>query len=221
MALLRSARERSARRRSARRRSARRRGQAAASALLVAGLIGGLAACTSDPLAEQYRAGDNKGFIAANGFQIVEIPEAERTEPVEFEGTTETGDELGSADVAGDVVVVNVWYAACGPCRAEAESLEEAYASFAGDAVSFIGINTSDAPETATAFAEEYGVTYPSLMAAQDGAVKLAFADKTPINATPTTLVLDKQGRVAARIIGQLESASILQTLVRDALGES
>ena len=102
-----------------------------------------------------------------------------------------------------------------------AESLEKANASFEGQDVSFIGINTSDAPETATAFAEQYGVTYPSLMAAQDGAIKLAFADQTPINATPTTLVLDKQGRVAARIIGQLESASILQTLVRDALEES
>ncbi|WP_214465445.1 TlpA family protein disulfide reductase [Microbacterium flavescens] len=205
----------------ARERSGSRRGRAAASTFLVLSLAGGLAACTNDPLAEQYRAGDNKGFIAANGFQIVEIPEAERTEPVDFEGTTETGEKLGSADVAGDVVVVNFWYAACGPCRAEAESLEKANASFEGKDVSFIGINTSDAPETATAFAEQYGVTYPSLMAAQDGAIKLAFADKTPINATPTTLVLDKQGRVAARIIGQLESASILQTLVRDALEES
>ena len=206
---------------SARERSGIRRARGAASALLVLGLIGGLAACANDPLAEQYRAGDNKGFIAANGFQVVEIPEGERTEPVEFDGTTETGETLGSADLAGDVVVVNFWYAACGPCRAEAEDLEEAHASFEGQDVSFVGINTSDAPETATAFAEQYGVTYPSLMAAQDGAIKLAFADKTPINATPTTLVLDKQGRVAARIIGQLESASILQTLVRDALEES
>ena len=197
------------------------RGRAAASALLVLGLVAGLAACANDPLAEQYRAGDNKGFIAANGFQVVTIPEAERTEPVEYEGSTENGERLGSADVAGDVVVVNFWYAACGPCRAEADFLEEAHTSFAGEDVSFIGINTSDAPETATAFAEQYGITYPSLMAAQDGAIKLAFADKTPINATPTTLVLDAQGRVAARVIGQLESASILKTLVSDTLDES
>ena len=53
-----------------------------------------------------------------------------------------------------------------------------------------------------------------------DGKVKLAFAQVTPIQATPTTLVVDKEGRVAARIIGQLQSASILSTLVRDALGE-
>ena len=54
----------------------------------------------------------------------------------------------------------------------------------------------------------------------EDGAVKLAFAERTPINATPTTLVLDGEGRVAARIIGQLPDASILTTLVRDALEE-
>ena len=197
------------------------RTRAVGSALLSLALIGGLAACANDPLADQYRAGDNKGFIAANGFQVVEIPEGERTGPVEFEGTTESGEALGSDELAGDVVVVNFWYAACGPCRAEASDLEAAYASFAGQPVSFVGINTSDAPETAAAFAEQYDVTYPSLMAAKDGAIKLAFADKTPINATPTTLVLDKEGRVAARVIGQLEDASILQTLVRDALEES
>ena len=51
-------------------------------------------------------------------------------------------------------------------------------------------------------------------------ALKLAFAQRTPINATPTTLVLDKQGRVAARIIGQLSESSILETIVRDVLAE-
>ena len=66
-----------------------------------------------------------------------------------------------------------------------------------------------------------YGVSYPSVIAGQDGAVKLAFAERTPINATPTTLVLDREGRVAARIIGQLPDASVLKSLVSDALGES
>ena len=163
-----------------------------------------LAACAQDPLAEQYRAGDNKGFIAADGLQIVEIPADERGEPVVFEGTTESGDAVSSADYAGDVLVVNFWYAACGPCRAEAPDLEKAYSAFEGENVSFLGINTADSAEAAAAFAETYGVTYPSVMAAQDGAVKLAFAERTPINATPTTLVLDAEGRVAARIIGQL-----------------
>lgn len=211
------------------RRLSRRRGapsrvsriiKAAASALLSVGLVVALAACANDPLAESYRAGENKGFIEGE-FQAVEIPAAERTDPVEFEGTTESGDTATSADYLGDVLVVNFWYAACGPCRAEAPELEAAYAAFEGQDVSFLGINTLDSAAAATAFAETYGISYPSLLAGQDAAVKLAFADKTPINATPTTLVLDKDGRVAARIIGQLPDASILKTLVRETLEES
>ena len=198
-----------------------RRTRRVVAAALAIGLVATLAACANDPLAEQYRSGDNKGFIAADGFRVVEIPVDERGEPVAFEGTTEAGDDVTSADYAGDVLVVNFWYAACGPCRAEAPDLEEAYSEFEGQDVSFLGVNTADAPEAAAAFAETYGVSYPSLMAAQDGAVKLAFAERTPINATPTTLVLDGEGRVAARIIGQLPDASVLTTLVRDALEES
>ena len=188
---------------------------------LALGLATTLAACANDPLAEQYRSGDNKGFIAADGFEVVEIPVDQRGEPVVFDGTTESGDEVSSADYEGDVLVVNFWYAACGPCRAEAADLEKAYSAFEGEDVAFLGINTADAPEAAAAFAETYGVSYPSVMAAEDGAVKLAFAERTPINATPTTLVLDSEGRVAARIIGQLEDDSVLKTLVRDALEES
>jgi len=193
----------------------------AAAALLALSLVGALAACTNDPLAEQYRAGDNKGFIAADGFQTVEIPADDRGEPVVFEGVTESGDTVTSDDFAGEVLVVNFWYAACGPCRAEAPDLEEAYGDFEGDDVAFLGINTQDSAAAASAFAETYDVTYPSALAATDGALKLAFAKVTPINATPTTLVLDREGRVAARIIGQLPDASILTSLVRDTLAES
>ena len=125
------------------------------------------------------------------------------------------------ADVAGDVVVVNFWYAACGPCRAEAPALEEAHGAFDGEEVTFLGINTTDSAGTALAFAETYGVTYPSVLASVTPEVKLAFAEKTPISATPTTLVLDAEGRVAARIIGQLQDASVLETLVSDALAET
>jgi thiol-disulfide isomerase/thioredoxin len=194
--------------------------RAAASVAVAGVLVAGLAACSADPLAEQYRAGDNKGFIAGDS-RVVEIKPADRGEPVDFRGKTDAGDTVTSADYAGGVLVVNFWYAACGPCRAEAPLLEKAAASFEGQDVAFLGVNTSDSAEAATAFAQNYGVTYPSLIAAEDGAIKLAFAQRTPINATPTTLVIDKQGRVAARIIGQLLDASILETLVRETLEES
>lgn len=190
-------------------------------AALAGALIFSLAACTESPVAEQYRAGDNKGYVAGDG-SIVEIAIADRGEPVEFEGTTEDGSSVSSADYAGKVLVVNFWYAGCGPCRAEAPDLENVYGEFAGEAVSFLGINTIDSAESATSFAQTYGITYPSVIASKNPSVKLAFAERTPIQATPTTLVLDAEGRVAARIIGQLpENGSILKTLVRDTLAES
>lgn len=180
----------------------------------------GLSACAPDPVAQQFLDGSNKGYIAANGFRVDEDPPAERTAPVEFGGVFENGDKFNSDDIAGDVVVVNFWYAACGPCRVEAPDLEAVWQEYKDQDVSFIGVNTYDQADTAVSFAKEYGITYPSLIDVNTGEAKLAFAQATPIQATPTTLVLDKQGRVAARIIGQLESASILSTLVKDLLAE-
>ncbi len=201
---------------SARRARVRRTAVAAAAVISLTGI---LAACGTDSLAEQYRAGDNKGYVAGD-FRVAEIPVDERGEPVEFEGVTEYGDTVSSADYAGDVLVVNFWYAACGPCRVEAPRLEEAHAAFEGEDVAFLGINTYDQADTAAAFAETYGVTYPSVIAVNDGQVKLAFAAATPVSATPTTLVLDRDGRVASRIVGELPDASVLTTLVDDALAE-
>jgi thiol-disulfide isomerase/thioredoxin len=189
---------------------------AAASALALAFT---LAACTPDPLAEQYRAGDNKGYIAGDG-RVVEIPADQRGEAIAWAGVDENGQHRSSEAIAGDVTVVNFWYAQCGPCRVEAADLEAVWQEYEGEGVSFIGVNTYDQADTAIAFAETYGVTYPSIIDVNDGAVKFAFAGATPIQATPTTLVLDKQGRVAARIIGPIQGPSILSTLVGDALAE-
>jgi len=179
-----------------------------------------LAGCTSsDSLAQQYRDGNEKGYIAGE-FQVVEIPEPDRGEPVAFEGVTETGERVSSDDYRGGVLVVNFWYAACGPCIVEAPLLEEVWQEYQDQGVSFLGVNTYDQPATALSFARDNNVTYPSVIDVNDGKVKLAFAQVTPIQATPTTLVLDRGGRVAARVIGQLASASILSTLVADTLAE-
>lgn len=195
------------------------RGVRAVAAVAIAALAGGLAACSADPVTEQYLKNDNAGFIASD-FRVKEIPQDERGEPVEWAGITETGDELSSDDTVGDVTVVNFWYAACGPCRAEAADLESVWQEHQGDDVSFVGVNTYDQADTARSFAERWGVTYPSVIDVNDGAVKLAFAGATSIQATPTTLVLDREGRIAAILIGQLEGASVLSTLVADTLAE-
>ena len=190
---------------------------AAAVVLLAVVVLAGCA--SSDSLAQQYRDGNEKGYIAGE-FQVVEIPEPDRGEPVAFEGVTETGERVSSDDYRGGVLVVNFWYAACGPCIVEAPLLEEVWQEYQDQGVAFLGVNTYDQPATALSFARDNNVTYPSVIDVNDGKVKLAFAQVTPIQATPTTLVLDRNGRVAARVIGQLASASILSTLVADTLAE-
>ena len=189
-------------------------------AILLAAAIG-LAGCAGDDsLAQQYRDGDDKGYIAGD-FRVVEIPIVDRGAPVDFEGVTETGENVSSDSYRGGVLVVNFWYAACGPCIVEAPLLEEVWRKYQTEDVEFLGVNTYDQPATALSFARDNGVTYPSVIDVDDGRVKLAFASATPIQATPTTLVLDRSGRVAARIIGQLASTSILATLIADTLAES
>jgi thiol-disulfide isomerase/thioredoxin len=191
---------------------------------LAAGLVAvalALTGCTSsaDDLAKQYDAGDGKGYIAGDG-SVTEIPADERGEAVEFEGVIEDGTEVSSADYAGEVVVVNFWYASCAPCRAEAPDLKAVSEKFDGEGASFLGVNVRDQPASAIAFNESYEISYPSVMDVEDGGMQLAFSGSIPPNAVPTTLVLDSSGRVAARILGQVTTPSILETLIKDTIAE-
>lgn len=189
------------------------------SVAIAALLAAGLAACApSDPTANAYK--DGKAGYGSSDFRFTEYPASERSDPIEFGGVTEDGEQFSSADVKGNVIVVNFWYASCGPCRIEAKDLEAVWQKFKGKGVTFIGINIYDEPDTAKAFAEKFGVTYPSIMDADTGAAKLAFARVAPIQAPPVTIVLDKQARIAARILGPIDGPSVLSTLVSDALKE-
>lgn len=193
-----------------------RRALAAGAALLV---VAGLAGCTADPLAEQYASGSTQNYISGDG-SVTTIAVEKRGEAVEFEGVTADGDAVSSADFAGEVLVVNFWYAACPPCRIEAPDLEKLHVSLEGEGASFLGVNVRDQADTALTFETETGVTYPSVIDANDGNMLLAFAGTVAPNAVPTTLVIDKQGRVAARFLGQVESPSALDTIIRDTIAE-
>ena len=185
---------------------------AAASALLLTG-------CTSDPLAEQFREGSGKNYIAGDG-TISEFPEPQRGEPIEFSGETVDGGDFESADSLGEVTIVNFWYAGCAPCRVEAPILEEVSQRFDGEGVTFVGVNVRDQAGTAASFEKTYGVTYPSILDVESGTAQLAFAGPVPPAAVPTTIVLDQEGRVAARVLGQLTDASILAAIIDSLLAE-
>ncbi|KQM82298.1 TlpA disulfide reductase family protein [Agromyces sp. Leaf222] len=186
----------------------------AASALLLTG-------CTSDPLADQFREGSGKNYIAGDG-SISEYESGDRGEPIAFTGETVEGDAFDSADTLGEVTVVNFWYAGCAPCRVESPILEEVHEGYEADDadVAFIGVNVRDQAGTAASFEKKYGVSFPSILDVESGEAQLAFAGPVPPAAVPTTIVLDREGRVAARVLGQLTEASILESLVDRVLDE-
>ncbi|MEO6200752.1 MAG: TlpA disulfide reductase family protein [Cryobacterium sp.] len=179
-----------------------------------------LSGCAGDSLADQYRAGSGKNFIAGDG-SITEITAAKRLAPVEFSGSLTSGDTTTSADYRGRVLVLNFWYAGCAPCRAEAPDLQMLWTRYRDQGVSFVGVNIRDQVNTALGFEETYGITYPSVIDASTGDLQLAFSGTVAPNAVPTTIVLDKKGRVSARILGRIPDAGVLNALIKTALAES
>ena len=179
-------------------------------------LAAALAGCTvEDPLAAQAKAGDNKNYIAGDG-SVTEYAVSERGEPVELSGTLFDGTTVTNADWAGDVVVLNFWYAACAPCRKEAPDLVELHEQFSPEGARFYGVNIRDEAKTAEAFERNFAIPYPSFED-RNGDVLLAMTGYVPPQAVPTTLVLDREGRVSARILGLAEKGT-LKTLISDAL---
>lgn len=193
--------------------------------LLVLSIAAALAltACAGEGegLAEQWQASSDKGYVAGDG-STTSFAIADRGEAVQFEGITEHDAQFSSDDTLGSVTVVNFWYAGCAPCRAEAADLVEIHEEFSPQGVQFVGVNTRDQSAQAVQFAEQFGVSYPSIMDVAGGrAVQRAFAGQVPLNAVPTTLVLDTEGRVAHRVVGQLAAASQLRALVSETLAET
>ncbi|MFW6092175.1 MAG: TlpA family protein disulfide reductase, partial [Actinomycetota bacterium] len=118
----------------------------------------------------------------------------------------------------GEIVVLNVWGSWCPPCRKEAPALQAVHEDLADEGVRFVGVNTRDDEVAALAFEEEFGITYPSVVD-PDGRRMLAFRDTLPPNAIPTTLVIDRDGEMAARVLGEITESS-LRGLLTDLIGE-
>ena len=106
------------------------------------------------------------------------------------------------------VAVVNVWASWCAPCRAEAPTLA-ALANKYTD-VAFIGILTRDNPATAEAFQRRFKLPYPTVI---DDSILIGFKGSLPANAIPSTVILDKKGKVAARISGTVTVAALSELI--------
>jgi peroxiredoxin len=189
----------------------------AAGAVLAVGLAGSLVACTPTVTGGWDEDGAETGYVSGDRSVTTWEP-ADRTGPVEIAGTDFAGNAVAVADWRGDVVVLNTWYAACPPCRAEAPDLVALAEDYADDGVHLLGINSTDDAGAAQAFERTFALPYPSVHDV-DGAAVAALQGVVPVQAVPTTVVLDRDGLVAARILGAADP-STLRTLVDEVLGE-
>lgn len=145
--------------------------------------------------------------------QLTRIPATDRSAPLQLRGPSLDGQPLDLAGMRGHVVVVNVWYAGCGPCRAEAPTLADVARTSSAAGVEFVGVNTSyDNTAEAKAYEKSFAITYPSFDDS-DNKLESILRAKAKFRASPTTLVLDKQGRVAARINGPVHALGLKQLI--------
>lgn len=167
--------------------------------LAAALLVASLGSCSGDRRDVDSPVGGS-GFRAGDGTSTLVAMEDRRPAPT-LRGSTLDGDLLDVADLRGSVVVLNVWGSWCAPCKKEQPDLQRASDTLAVEGVRFVGINVRDRTKgNALAHNRRYAVTYPSLF---DPSAKLVarFRDLPP-SAIPTTVVLDREGRVAARVLG-------------------
>lgn len=126
------------------------------------------------------------------------------------------GKTIDSLDLLGKVTVVNVWGSWCGPCRVEAPDLVKVANEYEGR-VTFLGINVRDSPDAARAFERTFKIPYQSVHPDESPRTILAFGGALTAAAVPSTVVLDAEGGVAARVVGTVNAAT-LRALVEDAM---
>lgn len=181
--------------------------------------LGRLYLSRSRPITPAVYSGTAATRPTLPGEPVQRVYPGARGAPVTLGGKTLRGRNISLISLRGRVVVINVWASWCGPCRQEAPTLARISSRFAARGVSFLGVNVRDTSAAATAFADRYHIGYPSIQD-EDARAASALRRYVPANAVPVSLVLDRRGRVAGKVIGITRGPSLVAAL-NDLLAES
>jgi thiol-disulfide isomerase/thioredoxin len=192
-------------------------GRAAAGAAVAAAVALSAAACGGGATAQQTATGNGSSFVAGSYGTTVFRPGSRPAAP-RVTGTTLSGTRFSLSADRGSVVVLNFWGSWCTPCREEASALGVLARQLSGPDVRFMGVDIRDDPASAEAFMRTFRIPYQSLNDPND-AIALDFSGTVPPAGIPTTLVIDRSGRIAARIVGTA-SYNGLEALIKQVKAE-
>ncbi len=148
---------------------------------------------------------DESSYVAGDGVVTV-VKRADRKLAPRITGMSTTGSVVSLTPEK--VALINVWASWCSPCRAEAPILEELSKKYPN--VEFVGLLTRDSVDSANAFIKRFAITFPTI---SDDQILLGFRQSLPVAAIPTTFLIDKEGKVAARISGEITFSSVSKLL--------
>ena len=128
-----------------------------------------------------------------------------------FSVTDLSGKSISLSDYKGKVLFLNFWATWCPPCRAEIPDFVEAYGEQKAKGLEILGISLdSKGKEAIVAFVDKYKINYPVVLETKDTTEKLV-DDYQPGQFIPTTIVIDKQGRIRNKQVGQMSKEMLLK----------
>ncbi len=165
------------------------------------------------------------GLVASGGSTVIDdalvagqrppVPDITLPVLVSGPGLPPAGQQVSLASLKGTTVVLNIWASWCVPCQEEAPILEKVWKRYRHRGVLMLGLNIQDLSEDALTFLTKYGMTYPSLRDGTDGSKR-----DLEVTGVPETFIIDRQGRIALHITGQVTDVRQISVPLDQVLAE-